>query len=193
LRLPADFTDGTSNTILIVEAATPVPWTKPEDLPYVADQALPKFGGLFGGDFHALFADGGVQLLSKKADEENLRAAITRNGGEQVDFNKLRSSLAGRGAGEKIDPQQLARENEQLKEAVDKSTAEVQALKEDLEVLKTKLARGTDVMDAKTVKLLQQNAELQEKLGQILSELDGMKAEKARLEKELDKRLREKK
>src|SRR5439155_1388856 len=29
-----DFTDGTSNTILVAEAARAVPWTKPEDLPY---------------------------------------------------------------------------------------------------------------------------------------------------------------
>src|SRR5205814_7143349 len=33
LRFPASFTDGTSNTLAIVEAANPVPWTKPEDIP----------------------------------------------------------------------------------------------------------------------------------------------------------------
>src|SRR5207237_174394 len=58
------FTDGTSNTILAVEAASSVPWTKPEDLPFVPDQALPKFGGLFDGNFHALLADGAVIFCS---------------------------------------------------------------------------------------------------------------------------------
>lgn len=32
LRTKSDFPDGASNTILVVEAGKPVPWTKPEDL-----------------------------------------------------------------------------------------------------------------------------------------------------------------
>ena len=34
MKLPADFPDGTSNTILIVEAEDAVPWTKPDELPF---------------------------------------------------------------------------------------------------------------------------------------------------------------
>src|SRR5262249_33469945 len=34
LSIPASFPDGTSNTIWVVEGATPVPWTKPEDINY---------------------------------------------------------------------------------------------------------------------------------------------------------------
>src|SRR5262249_7725359 len=34
IKFPRDFPDGSSNTILIVEAAETVPWTKPEELPY---------------------------------------------------------------------------------------------------------------------------------------------------------------
>jgi hypothetical protein len=41
LRLPDDFPDGTANTILIVEAAETVPWTKPEDLLYYPSEPLP--------------------------------------------------------------------------------------------------------------------------------------------------------
>src|SRR5262249_44744762 len=82
LRYPTDFTDGVSNTIGVVEAATPVPWTKPEDVPYDADKPLPKFGGPRGGDFFAAFMDGHVELISKKADEWNLRGVITRSNGE---------------------------------------------------------------------------------------------------------------
>ncbi len=39
--------DGTSNTILIVEAAEAVPWTMPEVLLYDRNQPVPKLGGLF--------------------------------------------------------------------------------------------------------------------------------------------------
>src|SRR5262249_38226153 len=80
LPLP-NLPDGTSNTILIVEAGNAVPWTKPEDLSYAADKPLPKLGGLFRDVFHAAFADGNVLLLTKQYDEVALRAAITANDG----------------------------------------------------------------------------------------------------------------
>src|SRR5205807_10232839 len=84
-----DFLDGTSNTLLVVEAGSAVPWSKPEDLPFVADQALPKFGGLFDGHFHALTADGAVRPISRKFDEKQLRLAITRNDGLLFDWDRL--------------------------------------------------------------------------------------------------------
>lgn len=80
----AQFADGTSNTILVVEAGTAVPWTKPEDLTYEADKPLPKLGGLFDGSFHAALADGSVHFFMKGTDEKKLRALITRNGGEVI-------------------------------------------------------------------------------------------------------------
>ncbi|HJT78628.1 MAG TPA: DUF1559 domain-containing protein, partial [Gemmataceae bacterium] len=83
-RMPADFQDGTSNTILIVEAddAHAVPWTKPEDLK--VDLAHPERG--LGGHFHEGFlvalADGSVRLVSGKISKATLRAAFTPAGGE---------------------------------------------------------------------------------------------------------------
>src|SRR5947209_6845650 len=53
LRLPEDFPDGTSNTLLVVEAGPPVPWTKPEDLPYAPDRPLPNLDLLFKDGFRA--------------------------------------------------------------------------------------------------------------------------------------------
>src|SRR5205807_1793185 len=44
LRLVADIPDGTSNTILIVEAGEAVAWTRPEDVPYSPKKDLPKLG-----------------------------------------------------------------------------------------------------------------------------------------------------
>jgi hypothetical protein len=87
----ASFTDGTSNTLLVAEAAQAVPWTKPEDLVYDPDKDLPQLGGLFDDGFHALFADGYVQFIKKDIKPETLRALITRAGGEVVDRRKLES------------------------------------------------------------------------------------------------------
>ena len=80
-----DFTDGTSNTILIVEADTPVPWSKPEELAFDAKKDLPKVGGLDKDNFFAVFADGAVRSFPKTIDKDKLKAYITRNGGEVIE------------------------------------------------------------------------------------------------------------
>jgi RNA polymerase sigma factor (sigma-70 family) len=84
-----DITDGTSNTILAVEAGTAVPWTKPADLPFKAGAPLPKLGGMFGGGFNLLMADGSTRFVRAGFNAEILRALITRNGGEVVDTRDL--------------------------------------------------------------------------------------------------------
>src|SRR5262249_12447735 len=66
----ADVPDGSSNTILIIEAGTPVPWTKPADLPYTSNKPLPKLGGPFPDVIHAAFADGAVLALKRNFDEK---------------------------------------------------------------------------------------------------------------------------
>jgi hypothetical protein len=90
IRFPASFTDGTSNTILIVEAGEAVPWTKPADVKFDPDKELPKFGGLFKDGFHAALADGSDRFISKDVDKTILKAAITRSGGEVFDRDKLK-------------------------------------------------------------------------------------------------------
>jgi hypothetical protein len=86
-RFPASFTDGTSNTILALEAKVPVPWTKPDDLVYDAGKPIPKLGGLFREGFHVVLADGSVRYIGRKADTATLRALITPSGGEVIDWN----------------------------------------------------------------------------------------------------------
>jgi hypothetical protein len=84
-----DIRDGTSNTLLTVEAAEAVPWTKPADLVYEADKPLPKFGGMLAGGFHIGMADGSVRFVKDTFDIDVLRAIITRDDGEVVNPEKL--------------------------------------------------------------------------------------------------------
>jgi hypothetical protein len=75
--------DGMNKTLLVVEAAEPVLWTKPEDLSYSPDKPLPKLGGLFvKKGFHVMMADGSTHWFSPDIDEKTIRAMITWNGGE---------------------------------------------------------------------------------------------------------------
>jgi Protein of unknown function (DUF1559) len=86
----AGIPDGTSNTIMIVEAGEAVPWTKPDELSYDPNGPLPKLGGIYGGNFHAALADGSVRYIRKDIPEKVLRAIITANGGETVDWNLVK-------------------------------------------------------------------------------------------------------
>ncbi len=79
-----DFTDGTSNTILAVEAGRDIPWTKPEDIPFDFKAPLPELGGFLENGFNALFADGSVRFLKTSIQPHVLKALITRDGGEVV-------------------------------------------------------------------------------------------------------------
>src|SRR5262249_1571174 len=73
-----DFSDGDSNTILVVEALEAVPWPKPEELEYDPSKPLSKLGGQFEDGFYAAFADASVHFLPKTINEKTLRALITR-------------------------------------------------------------------------------------------------------------------
>jgi hypothetical protein len=87
-ELMRDFTDGASNTILIVESPDAVQWTKPQELPFAPDIPLSMLGSHHSNGsklvFNAVFADGSIHLLPADIDDTTLRALITRNGGEPV-------------------------------------------------------------------------------------------------------------
>ncbi|QEG38318.1 Serine/threonine-protein kinase PknF [Roseimaritima ulvae] len=76
-----DILDGTSNTVLLVESQSSVPWTKPQD---VGDDLEIQF--VDGQPLVTLMADGAVRTFdpSKQSDRENFRKAITRNGIEVI-------------------------------------------------------------------------------------------------------------
>jgi hypothetical protein len=73
-----DVTDGTSNTIALVQGQQEIPWTQPVDLEYATDKPLPNFIWDYVG-----FADGTVNRV-QPASEAVMRRFITRSAGEMV-------------------------------------------------------------------------------------------------------------
>ncbi len=79
-------TDGTSNTLMVVESANPVIWSKPDDLPFDPESKQPNFGAgsPHPGGFNALFGDGSVRFLKRTIDAAVLKALISPHGGEVI-------------------------------------------------------------------------------------------------------------
>jgi hypothetical protein len=85
-RFPADFPDGTSNTLLCVTAAEPVIWTKPDELEFDPQKDPTKLlGRVVNGRCQMCFFDGFVRSFDKLPSRETLKALITRAGGEVID------------------------------------------------------------------------------------------------------------
>jgi prepilin-type processing-associated H-X9-DG protein len=79
----ADVTDGTSNTLLVVEANVAVPWTAPQEIP-VSQLGTPPspVGSHHPGGFNVAFADGSIRFFRNTMNGTLLGALLSRNGGE---------------------------------------------------------------------------------------------------------------
>lgn len=77
-----DFTDGLSNTILVMESNRGVPWTKPDDLPFEPEVILA--GADARGKTVMLLGDGWVGELGGALTADMLRKMLTRAGGERI-------------------------------------------------------------------------------------------------------------
>lgn len=82
--------DGTSNTLMVAEAAEPVIWTKPDDLPFSPGKP-PKLGnGVFSNGICAVFCDGSTQFLPVGLPNATLSNLIQTNDGTPIDRGDLR-------------------------------------------------------------------------------------------------------
>ncbi len=93
-----EITDGTSCTILLVEAKRDIPWTKPEDIPYDPNKPVPALGGYFADGFYVAMADGSARFIPSTISEKVLRALISKAGGEPVEIPEERESSGPRNA-----------------------------------------------------------------------------------------------
>jgi hypothetical protein len=83
----AQIIDGTSNTLMVVEAPEAVVWTKPDDIPFdieTAPDELTKGKSFHAFGFNAAFGDGSVRFIKQAIKPAVWKALITRDGGEVI-------------------------------------------------------------------------------------------------------------
>ena len=90
-----EITDGTSNTLLVIEAAqeSAVAWTKPADLPLEVFSAGSGFLGARRGGFIGLNNDGAVHFLSDHLPAQTLLNMAIRNDGVAINFRSPQSPV----------------------------------------------------------------------------------------------------
>ncbi len=83
-------TDGTSKTIMIVEADDThgVIWTKPDDYPWDVANPSAGLGNIWSGNFFGAMADGSIHFLSVGNTPETLNGFFSINGGELVELDE---------------------------------------------------------------------------------------------------------
>jgi hypothetical protein len=191
-RVEHSFPDGMSNTLLIVEADTAVPWTRSEDVAYNPKKPLPRLGGVFPNFFHAVCADGSVRTLPKTLNPATLRAAITPAGGELIDWEQVARAPATTLSPARRDAlNRLRKRNDQLKE-------EAAIVREVLDELKAQVEAArwateeerAQALDPAASALRRENAELEKTLREsceqarkILDEIRRLKDEAAKRRK----------
>ncbi len=89
--------DGKATTINFVLAGPDkaVPWTKPEDLPFVPSDPKSVLGTIPGDKIHVVFCNGVIEAIPKNVPSETFKAMITHEGGEKIDLESVLSGATG--------------------------------------------------------------------------------------------------
>ncbi len=118
----ADITDGTSNTVLIIETNKPVEWAKPDDFVFDLEKPI-ELKGLFANVIHCGFCDGFVRTFVGGVAADAAQKLVSREGGEVFEPGDYKG--IGWPAGEAID--QTKKSAELLKE-LDEQMAKLKVL-----------------------------------------------------------------
>jgi prepilin-type processing-associated H-X9-DG protein len=76
----ADIRNGTSNTLLVIEGQSGVPWTRPEDLSYDPAAPLPAFNSPHPGGWNGAMADGSVRFFKESPTQTQLQSGSAAGG-----------------------------------------------------------------------------------------------------------------
>jgi RNA polymerase sigma factor (sigma-70 family) len=86
-------TDGTSNTIGVIEAGPATEWTKPGGIPYDPKKPFPKLVGPFSNVRIVALMDGSVAAFKPDLKDDVLRKFVERADGEVVDHDAARANV----------------------------------------------------------------------------------------------------
>jgi len=121
----AEITDGMSNTLGVIEAGPPVPWSKPADIAYDVKKPLPPLTGPFANVRHAAALDGQAYPLKPNIDETTLRRLIEPNDGQVTpELKTLRARFPVDTEEEKKAIARLVKDNEDLIATIERLSAE---------------------------------------------------------------------
>jgi RNA polymerase sigma factor (sigma-70 family) len=163
-------TDGTSNTIAVVEAGPPVEWTRPADLPFDPKKPLPKRVGPFKNVMLVGMADGSVTALRPDLDDDVMKILVGRDDGIPTpNLDTLRPKLMSVGEEDAKVARDALAENAKLLKAIVEQFAEQQKLLEAA----AKAGKLGDVPDID--RLLERQKLLERVLEEIRKETDELR------------------
>lgn len=185
-----EITDGTSNTLLLVEANDAVPWTKPDDVAYDTRKPVPALGGQFARVFHAVMGDGSVRSFPKDMSVTTLRALISPSGGEIVpDLDNIEGASKPRSRLREEALARLGKRNDELKDEALVLNEILAELKDEMEALRWQIEEEKFLaLDPKTAKLKRENEELEKTLRESKDLAKQMMMELRKLKEEMKKK-----
>ena len=128
-NFPGEITDGTSNTVAVIEAGRPVPWTKPADFAYDRNKPLPRMFSPFSNVHNMATYDGAARALRPDLSEKVLRLLIDPNDGQALpDWKTILARTPVETAEEKKELARLIDDNATMIKAIEKEIAEYGAL-----------------------------------------------------------------
>lgn len=161
-------TDGTSNTLGVVEAGPAVEWTKPADISYDPRKAFPKFDGPFRNVVAVATLDGAAYTLKPDLKDQVLHDLTTRAGGEIVDLDKAKAESKAFSKEDKELALKLQQENTEL-------ARERAALLAEWSKLAAELAKNPGNPGPDLDKLMTQQLELRRELEALKAEIEALK------------------
>lgn len=150
----AEITDGTSNTIGVIEAGPSVPWTKPADFTVDARKPLPKFVGPFANARNVAALDGAAYTLRPDLNEKLLKMLITPNDGNVTPaMTTLKARFPADSDDERKALAKVLEENQLLIAAIEKLLKEHAALLATINGVTKELTRAEEQQEELRVML----------------------------------------